>query len=73
MFKDPALLLLWQGFVPWPGNFHMPWMQPKEKVSWSINKPSGEPNKSSLKIERSLSFLCFQEKHRKILRQMRSL
>lgn len=22
--KDPALLLLWQGFDPWPGNFHVP-------------------------------------------------
>ena len=21
--------LLWQGFSPWPGNFHMPWAWPK--------------------------------------------
>ena len=33
--KDPALpllwlrLLLWRGFDPWPGNFHMPWVRPK--------------------------------------------
>ena len=33
--KDPALSLLglgsllWCGFHPWPGNFHMPWAQPK--------------------------------------------
>ena len=24
-------LLLWHGFDPWPGNFHMPGMQPKNK------------------------------------------
>ena len=35
--KDPALslqqlrLLLWLGFKPWPGNFHMPWEHPKQK------------------------------------------
>ena len=35
--KDPALLQLqcrsqlWLGFSPWPGNFHMLWMQPKKK------------------------------------------
>ena len=27
--KDPVLLLLWQGFSPWPGDFHMPQAQPK--------------------------------------------
>ena len=33
--KDPALSLqqfgslLWHGFNPWPGNFHMPWVWPK--------------------------------------------
>ena len=21
--KDPVLSLQWQGFVPWPGNFHI--------------------------------------------------
>ena len=36
-FKDLALslyqfrLLLWPGFGPWPGNFHMLWAQPKKK------------------------------------------
>ena len=35
--KDPELLQLWHssqlclGFSPWPGNFHMPWMQPLKK------------------------------------------
>ena len=35
--KDPVLslqqlgLLLWCGFNPWPGNFHMPWVQKKKK------------------------------------------
>ena len=34
--KDLALLQLWYKlqlqlcFDPWPGNFHMPWMQPKK-------------------------------------------
>lgn len=29
--------LLWHGFRPWPGNFHMPQLQPKKKKSlqWS--------------------------------------
>lgn len=26
--KDPALLLLWPGFDPWPGRFHVLWPQP---------------------------------------------
>ena len=25
------LSLLWCGFIPWLGNIHMPWAQPKEK------------------------------------------
>ena len=29
--KDLALSLLWQEFDPWPGNFQMPWGQPKKK------------------------------------------
>ena len=28
--KDLALTLLWHGFNPWPGNFHMLWAQPKK-------------------------------------------
>ena len=34
--KDPVLLLqrlgslLWHSSDPWPGNFHMPWAQPKK-------------------------------------------
>ena len=29
--KDPALSLQWLGFDPCPGNFHMPWVEPKKK------------------------------------------
>ena len=35
--KDPMLSLpcfrslLWYGFDPWPGNFYVPWVQPKKK------------------------------------------
>jgi len=29
--KDPAFSLLWHRFDPWPGTFHVPWMQPKKK------------------------------------------
>lgn len=25
-------MLLWHGFHPWPGTFHMPWVQPKKKL-----------------------------------------
>ena len=28
--KDPALLQLWHNLI-WPGNFHMPWVQPKKQ------------------------------------------
>ena len=27
--KDPVLSLPWHAFDPWPGNFHMPRVQPK--------------------------------------------
>ena len=36
--KGPALslkrlgLLLWHGFYPWPGNFHMLWAWPKNEI-----------------------------------------
>ena len=29
--KDSVLSLLWLGFDPWLGNFHMPWVQQKKK------------------------------------------
>ena len=37
-------LLLWHGFDPWPGNFHVPWVWPKKKkikifYSEKENKP----------------------------------
>ena len=40
--KGPALLQVWLGFNPWPGNFHKPWVWPlkkkkKKKVSLSIS------------------------------------
>ena len=43
--KEPVLSLqqlrslLWHGFNPWPSNFHMPEMQPKQNklgISWII-------------------------------------
>ena len=46
--KDLALsllwlwLLLWFGFDPWPGNFHMPQMQPKKKINKAIGKGLAE-------------------------------
>ena len=41
-FKDPALSLqgleslLWRGFRPWLGSFHMPLAQPKKKISRNL-------------------------------------
>ena len=29
--KDQVLPQLWLEFRPWPGNFHMPWVQPDQK------------------------------------------
>ena len=47
--RDPALslqqlgLLLWRGFDPWPGNFHMPWVwQKKESIFSGPVIDSGE-------------------------------
>ena len=40
--KDPALLLLWlrsmlwRKFNPWPGNFYIPWSQPKKEKEKSM-------------------------------------
>ena len=36
--KDPALSLLWLGFDPWPWNFCMVWVWPKEKKKGGGNK-----------------------------------
>ena len=38
--KDPAWSLLWLGFNPWPGNFHMLQARPKinEKIKIKMNK-----------------------------------
>ena len=43
--KDLALSLQWLGsvpgcrFNPWPGNFHMPYVQPKKKEKKRKEKP----------------------------------
>lgn len=29
--KDPTLSPLWLGSLPWPGTFHMPWVQPNKQ------------------------------------------
>ena len=34
MVKDLELSLLWLGFDPWPGNFHMLWAWPKKASIW---------------------------------------
>ena len=31
LVKDLSLSLLWHGFDPWPGNFHMPWAWPPKR------------------------------------------
>ena len=36
MVKDPALSLLWRGFNPWPGNFCIPQVWPKQKTKTSV-------------------------------------
>ena len=36
--KDLVLLLLWRGFDPWPGNFHMSWARPKQQQQKSLFK-----------------------------------
>ena len=51
--KDPVLSLLWpwlqlwQGFSLWPGNFCMPWEQPKEKNPKICKDPQKTPNSQS--------------------------
>ena len=30
--------ILWHGFDPWPGNFHMPWVQPPKKTNKNLKK-----------------------------------
>ena len=50
--KDPVLSLLWyrsllwHGFDPWPGNFHLWWAQPKKKKEKEeyLRNISGERN-----------------------------
>ena len=60
MVKNPPLSplwlksLLWPGFNPWPGNFRMPWAQPKKKGS-TLKKKSEFPLwLSRLKTQHSL-------------------
>ena len=39
--KDPTSwgigLLVWHGFLPWPGKFHMPWARQKKKKKKDLN------------------------------------
>ena len=39
--KDSALSLMWLGLSPWPGNFHIPWAQPKKKKKKKKNSDEG--------------------------------
>ena len=41
--KDLVLSLLWHGFNPWLGTFHMPWAWPKQ-----INNIEGEGGRISV-------------------------
>ena len=45
--KDPVLSLLWRGFSPWPGNFHMPQAQPKKKKRKGIKSERPPARKGS--------------------------
>ena len=48
--KDPALLELWYGLQlwlslnPWPGNFHMLWVQPEMKGREKKKKKAKKPH-----------------------------
>ena len=35
--KDSALSLLWLGFHPWPGNFHVTWVWPKTEQKQKLH------------------------------------
>ena len=39
--KDPPLALLWHGFDPWPGNFHMPQAGKERKKGWEEGRREG--------------------------------
>ena len=41
MVKDLALSLLWRGFSPWPGNFHMGVAEKKKKSNPIRSSPCG--------------------------------
>lgn len=32
--------VLWHGFNPWPGNFHMTWVQPKIRNKVRLSSPN---------------------------------
>ena len=58
MVKDPALLLLWYRFNPWPRNVRMLQAQPKESeaenvnVSWGGGGQGGNRVKTEIGTER---------------------
>ena len=79
--KDPALPQLWHGlqmhlrFSPWPGNFHMLWVQQKKggggsslTVSVSVMKYETKPSTFGFGGEdvRALRDGNFEEKSRKM-------
>ena len=46
-------LQLWHGFGPWPGNFCMPWVQPKKKKG----EKSHQREETKLKLESSKTLM----------------
>ena len=45
-FQWPQLLL-WHGFDPWLGNFHMPWAQAKKKKKKKKKKKSNDDTETA--------------------------
>ena len=45
--------LLWHVFDPWPGKFHMPWVQPKRKCKFNSNNLECQGGEKSVKFRNS--------------------
>ena len=67
IFEATAQVLLWYGFSPWPGNFHMPQAQPKKQTNKQTNKKS-----ETIKLNNNqdpttcyLHTICFRFKDKK--------
>ena len=62
-------LLLWCGFHPWPGNFHVKWVWPKKKKKTTTTQQQKQtkrakdkqPNKRKIKKNADLSRHCAEE------------